>query len=199
MDVGSDELGLPLYLAPLVLVAMNLVYSAGAYPSGVLSDRVAPSRLLTLSLAALIATDICLALSDSVIGVFSGIALWGAHMALNQGLLSKLIADRAPPHLRASAFGLFNLCSRLSLLGASLLAGLLWTTFGAATTFLTGGGTVARRSDDSLFLEISGASRLMAGGLRPPLQSIFIAVSHVHAYLESTLHRQRKDVSTGNP
>lgn len=139
----AHQLGLPLYLAPLVLVAMNLVYSAGAYPSGALSDRVAPSRLLTLSLVALIAADICLALSASVIGVFSGIGLWGAHMALSQGLLSKLIADRAPPHLRASAFGLFNLCSGLSLLGASLLAGLLWTTFGAATTFLTGGGIAA--------------------------------------------------------
>jgi len=139
----AHQLGHPLYLAPLVLVAMNLVYSAGAYPAGILSDRVSSSRLLTISLLTLIAADLCLALSDSVIGVFSGITLWGAHMALSQGLLSKLVADRAPPHLRASAFGLFNLCSGLSLLGASLLAGLLWTTFGATTTFLTGAGIAA--------------------------------------------------------
>ncbi|KJS28057.1 MAG: MFS transporter [Hyphomonas sp.] len=139
----AHQLGLPLYLAPLVLVAMNLVYSAGAYPAGMLSDRVSSSRLLTFSLLALIAADLCLALFDSVIGVFSGITLWGSHMALSQGLLSKLVADRAPPHLRASAFGLFNLCSGLSLLGASLLAGLLWTTFGATTTFLAGAGIAA--------------------------------------------------------
>jgi len=30
------------------------------------------------------------------VGVFAGIILWGTHMALTQGLMAKLVADRAP-------------------------------------------------------------------------------------------------------
>ena len=36
----AQQVGLPLYLAPLVLVAMNVVYSLSAYPFGKLSDSV---------------------------------------------------------------------------------------------------------------------------------------------------------------
>ena len=130
--------GLALALAPLVLVAMNLVYALGAYPAGVLADRMGPRGLLLASLAALIAADVLLALGDGLVMIFAGIALWGAHMALSQGLLSKLVADHAPAALRGSAFGVFNLSSGVAMLLASVIAGGLWTLFGAATTFWAG-------------------------------------------------------------
>ena len=135
--------GLPLTLAPLVLVAMNVVYALGAYPSGVLADRMGARGLLVAALVALIAADGLLASADSLSVIFVGIALWGLHMALSQGLLAKLLAERAPAALRGSAFGLFNLMSGVALLLASLLAGLLWDQFGAAATFLTGAGFAA--------------------------------------------------------
>ena len=130
--------GLALALAPLVLVAMNVVYALGAYPAGVLADRMGPRGLLLASLVALITADVLLALGDGLTMIFAGIALWGVHMALSQGLLSKLVADHAPAALRGSAFGVFNLSSGIALLLASALAGLLWTLFGAATTFWAG-------------------------------------------------------------
>ena len=132
--------GLPLALAPLVLVVMNVVYALGAYPAGVLSDRVAPRGLLLSGLAALIAADLALALVPGLVGAFTGIALWGAHMALTQGLFAKLVADRAPEELRGSAFGLFNLATGVSLLVASVVAGLLWDRSGSNATFLVGAG-----------------------------------------------------------
>lgn len=130
--------GLALALAPLVLVVMNVVYALGAYPSGVLADRMGPRGLLLASLAALIAADVLLALGDGLVMIFAGIALWGMHMALSQGLLSKLVADHAPATLRGSAFGVFNLSSGIAMLLASAVAGGLWTLFGAATTFWAG-------------------------------------------------------------
>lgn len=75
-----------------------------------------------------------------LLSTFAGIALWGAHLALTQGLLAKLVAERAPDELRGSAFGIFNLAAGIAMLGASLLAGLLWDRIGPAATFLTGGG-----------------------------------------------------------
>jgi MFS family permease len=136
---ASDE-GLPLTFAPLVLVVMNLVYAAGAYPAGHLADRVSPVRLLGLGILCLIAADLVFALTSGLAGITIGLILWGAHMALTQGLLAKLVADLAPPHLRGSAFGMFNLMTGIALLLASVIAGLLWDSFGADMSFFAGAG-----------------------------------------------------------
>jgi MFS family permease len=134
----ASAVGLPLMWAPLVLVAMNLVYSLGAYPAGAASDRVKPRTMLVCGLAALVGADLLLAFASDLGGVFLGIALWGAHLALTQGLLAKLVADHAPPSLRGSAFGFFNLATGAALLVASVAAGVLWDQFGPGATFLAG-------------------------------------------------------------
>jgi MFS family permease len=87
---------------------------------------------------ALIAADIILAMSDTVAGTFVGVALWGLHMGLSQGLLAALVADTAPENLRGTAFGFFNLASGIAMLAASTLAGLLWSAYGPQYTFFTG-------------------------------------------------------------
>ncbi len=134
----ANEEGLPLALAPLVLVVMNVVYSLGAYPAGAWSDHASPKTLFLWGLAALISADLALAFTPGVFGAFVGIALWGAHMALTQGLLAKLVAQHAPADLRGSAFGLFNLAVGVAMLVASAVAGLLWEGIGSAATFLGG-------------------------------------------------------------
>lgn len=135
--------GLPLALAPLVLVAMNVVYALGAYPAGGLSDRLSARVLLGWGLVCLILADLALALLPGIGGAFLGIALWGAHMALTQGLLAKLVADHAPADLRGSAFGVFNLASGVALLFASVIAGMLWDWIGPDATFLAGAAFAA--------------------------------------------------------
>lgn len=134
----ASDVGLPLALAPLVLVVMNAVYSIGAYPSGALSDKIPARFLLIAGLIALIGADASLALLPNLIGAFVGITLWGVHMALTQGLFAKLVAAHAPADLRASAFGVFNLATGIALLIASVIAGILWDRFGPEATFIAG-------------------------------------------------------------
>ena len=110
-------------LAPLVMVGMNLVYSASAYPFGKLSDRIKHTTLLAWGLVALIAADLVLASGNYWTTVVTGVALWGVHMGMTQGLLATMVADTAPAELRATAYGFFNLMSGLALLLASALAG----------------------------------------------------------------------------
>jgi MFS family permease len=134
----AEQGGLPLAWIPLVLVAMNLVYSISAYPFGRLSDRMSHTKLLVLGLVVLIGADLVLAYADTWYVVFLGIALWGLHMGITQGLLATMVADTAPADLRGTAFGFFNLFSGVMMLAASALAGLLWDQLGASFTFYAG-------------------------------------------------------------
>lgn len=136
---GRDA-GIPLTLIPFVLIAMNVVYAAVSAPVGSLSDTLGRRGLLVLGIVALVAADLVLALAGGISGVIAGVALWGLHMGLTQGLLAALVADTAPPRLRGTAFGLFNLATGITLLAASTLAGALWSARGAPATFLTGAG-----------------------------------------------------------
>ena len=134
----AQQGGLALALVPLVLVIMNLVYSMSAYPIGKLSDRMNHHTLLALGLFVLIIADLVLATSDHWAFVLIGVAIWGLHMGMTQGLLATMIANTAPADLRGTAFGFFNLVSGIAMLFASIVAGLTWDSFGAEYTFIVG-------------------------------------------------------------
>jgi len=134
----AQEVGLALGYVPMVLIVMNVVYAAAAYPAGIAADRISRRALLIAGLAMLVAADIVLAAAASPWAAFIGAALWGLHMGLTQGLFAQLVADTAPAELRGTAFGIFNVAGGCALLLASVIAGALWSTFGATATFLTG-------------------------------------------------------------
>ncbi|GJH20204.1 MFS transporter [Caballeronia novacaledonica] len=132
--------GIPIALVPLVMVAMNLVYSVSAYPFGKLADSMSHDKLLAPGLVVLIASDVVLAHGNQWPVVLVGVALWGLHMGLTQGLLATMVAHTAPPDLKGTAFGFFNLMSGLAMLVASVVAGELWDRLGASATFYAGAG-----------------------------------------------------------
>ncbi len=134
----AQATGLPFVLVPAVLILMNLVYAAAAYPAGLLSDKTDRFRVLAAGLALLIAADLVLGFATTILGVAAGIVLWGLHMGFTQGLFAAMIADTAPAELRGTAFGIFNLLGGIATLVASVLAGALWEFFGPQATFLAG-------------------------------------------------------------
>lgn len=134
----AQQGGIAIALVPLVMVAMNVVYAGSAYPFGKLSDRMSHKMLLALGLVVLITADLVLAIDDHWTTVLAGVALWGLHMGMTQGLLARMVADAAPADLRGTAFGFFNLVSGIAMLIASALAGLLWDLLGASFTFYAG-------------------------------------------------------------
>lgn len=156
----AQQQGLPDAYVPLVLVLMNAVFALTAYPMGRLADRVNPTALLAAGLAVLVAADVVLALSPGLATTAVGIALWGLHMGMTQGVLAALVAANAPAGVRGTAFGLFYLVSGGAMLIASVVAGALWDAYGAPATFFAGAGfTVAAFA---LFL----AGRFSAGAAR---------------------------------
>ena len=147
----ARDVGLAIGFVPLIMIVMNVVSSACAYPAGAAADRLPPRTLLVAGLAMLIVSDALLAAASSPLPAFVGAGFWGLHMALTQGLLTKLIADTAPDELRGTAFGVFNLVSGGALLLASVIAGALWTAVGPAATFLAGAAFAAVAAAGLLF------------------------------------------------
>jgi MFS family permease len=139
----AQAVGLPVTLVPMVLVLMNVVYALAAYPAGVLSDHANRTTILAVGFGLLVAADLVLAFTNGLAGVATGVALWGLHMGFTQGLLATLVADTAPPELRGTAYGIFNLLCGLAMLVASVLAGALWDRIGPQSTFLAGAAFTA--------------------------------------------------------
>jgi len=139
----AQSVGLAIGFVPLVMIVMNVVYAIAAYPAGVAADRMSRRTLLLFGLAMLLFADLVLALAATPWQVFAGAALWGLHMGLTQGLLSKLVADNVPAELRGTAFGIFNLVTGVALLLASVVAGSLWELIGPFATFIAGAAFAA--------------------------------------------------------
>jgi len=137
------DVGLSAAMSPLTLAIFNLAYVALAYPAGALSDRMSPRTILMVGIAMLIAGNLVLAETGSFAGLVVGAVLWGAHMALTQGIFSRMIADSAPGELRATSFGAFYFVSGIGGLLASLGAGWLWDREGASATFVTSAAIAA--------------------------------------------------------
>jgi MFS family permease len=138
IDIGLSEA-----MSPLTLAIFNLAYVALAFPAGSLSDRMSPRAILIAGMGVLIAGNLVLAETNSFAGVVVGTALWGAHMALTQGIFSRMIADSAPEELRATSFGAFWFTSGVATLLASLGAGWLWDREGPSATFITSAAIAA--------------------------------------------------------
>ena len=132
IDIGLSEA-----MSPLTLAIFNLAYVALAYPAGSLSDRISPRHLLMVGIGALILGDLVLAKSSSFTGLLIGTILWGAHMALTQGIFARMLADSAPDDLRATSFGAFYFVTGLAQLLANILAGHLWDSDGSSAVFIS--------------------------------------------------------------
>jgi MFS family permease len=139
----AQSIGVPLSLIPMVLVVMNAVYSLTAYPAGYLYDRLGRNGPIAAGFSALVLSDLILAAGQNAWALGVGVALWGLHMGLTQGVLAAMVAESSTPNLRGTAFGLFSLASGAAVVAASTLAGWLWERFGAPSTFLTGAGLAA--------------------------------------------------------
>ena len=133
----ARDIGLSASYAPMIIVFLSCVYTAGSYPAGAAADRLSPRNLLLVGLSFLVAADVVIGFGHSVIPVFLGALLWGCHLALTQGVFSKLIAEFAPSDLRGTGFGVFDLGRGLAFVVANAVAGYCWKASGPPAAFFT--------------------------------------------------------------
>ena len=134
----ANQVGVDAAFVPMILVLTHTVYSATAYPFGILADRVDRRMQLGMGAIVLATAHVTLAAATSIEMTALGAAIWGLQLAITQGLLAASIADAAPDKLRGTAFGIFDLAVGFATFLASAAAGMLWVIGGPALVFAVG-------------------------------------------------------------
>ena len=131
----GQERGLSLLQVMGMSLTFNAIYTVFAGPLGAWSDRVGRRRLILTGWLAYGLVYLGLAFSQAGWQVWILYALYGLYYAATEGAAKALVADLVPLEQRGTAYGLFNAAIGLTVLPASLLAGLLWQGLGAWTGF----------------------------------------------------------------
>lgn len=134
----GKERGLSVLQVMLMLLTFNAVYTLLAGPAGALSDRIGRRKLILFGWLAYGLIYLGFALSTTGVGVWLLFGLYGIYYAFTEGAGKALIADLVPSEKRGTAYGLYSAAVGLSAFPASAIAGVLWTQFGAPSTFYFG-------------------------------------------------------------
>jgi MFS family permease len=125
----------------LLYLLMNITYFLISYPAGRLSDHMGRRILLVSGYLVYGLVYIGFALANSSLAFILLFGIYGLYIGLTQGVEKAFLADVAPVQQRASVFGLHALVVGVTLLPASLIAGVLWDIYGSAAPFWFGGFT----------------------------------------------------------
>ncbi len=129
--------GLAIHWVPLIWAAASAAKVVVVAPAGRLSDRLGRLPIVVAGWLLRIVLLILLALvTDGTATVWILFLAYSASIALTEPAERALIGDFAPPHQRATAFGLYHLVSGVFVLPGAVLFGLVWQRFSMPSAFL---------------------------------------------------------------
>src|SRR5207245_1837891 len=127
----------------LLYVLYNIVYAAHAFPAGILSDRVGRKPVVLTGYIAFIAMATLLVFSDLLAILVLAFVLYGLSYGMAEGTQRALVADFAPPNIKATVLGAYHTCVGAVKLASGVVAGLLWIAFAPRPTCPVGAATFA--------------------------------------------------------
>jgi len=122
----AKDAGIPVSLIPILWVVLHISKSLSATPGGVLSDRLGRRDVIIAGWLLYSMVYWAFAWAETPGMIWLLFAIYGLFYGLTEGGERALVADLVQPHLRGTAYGLYNFSIGISTLPASLLMGLLW-------------------------------------------------------------------------
>jgi len=132
------EEGIPVAFIPAVWAALHVVKSAASVPGGALSDRIGRRGVIAAGWVVYAIVYAGFALTESPAALVALFLAYGLYYGLAESAERAMVADLAPPALAATAFGIHNAVTGFGALAASVVFGLVWTSFGAPLAFALG-------------------------------------------------------------
>ena len=137
--VKANEVGIKVTFIPLVYLVSSLVSVFLAIPFGSLSDRIGREKLLITGFLIYSLVYFGFGSTANVYVIVALFALYGIYSALTDGVQKAMISDLTDENKKGTGMGIYNAMLGITLLPASLIAGLLYDKVNSSIPFYFGG------------------------------------------------------------
>lgn len=141
--IRANEAGIKVAFIPLVYLVTNVVSVVTAIPAGSLSDRIGKERLLIAGflIYAVVYLFFGMNVGDGAILIL--FALYGLYSAATDGIQKAFVADMTDANKKGTALGIYNALLGITLLPASIIAGVLYDRVNSSVPFFFGSAMAA--------------------------------------------------------
>ena len=136
--VKANEAGIKVAFIPLVYLITNLVSVVAAIPAGSLSDRIGKEKLLIAGFLIYTVVYLFFGMNVDKIALFILFALYGLYSAATDGVQKAFVADMTDRNKKGTALGIYNALLGITLLPASIIAGVLYDRVNSSVPFRFG-------------------------------------------------------------
>lgn len=124
--VKASDIGIAAPFIPMIYLLFNSVSVIFAIPAGILSDKIGRERLIIFGYLMYSLIYFGFGRTSSQVMVVLLFALYGLYSAATDGIQKALVSDLIPKDKRGTGLGIYNSLVGMTLLPASVIAGLLY-------------------------------------------------------------------------
>ncbi len=139
--VKANEVGVKVAFIPLVYLITSVVSVLLSIPIGVLSDKIGKERVLIVGYIIYAIVYFGFGATTSVMTIVSLFALYGLYSAATDGIQKAFVSDMVDGNKKGTGLGLYNALLGITLLPASLIAGILYDKVNSSVPFYFGAST----------------------------------------------------------
>jgi MFS family permease len=139
--VKANEVGVRVALIPLVYLVTNAVSVFAAIPTGSLSDRIGKEKILVIGYMIYSVVYYGFGVTTSTGAMVALFALYGLYSAATDGIQKAFISDMIDKNKQGTGLGIYNGLLGVTLLPASLIAGILYDKINSHVPFYFGAAT----------------------------------------------------------
>jgi MFS family permease len=136
--VKANEAGIKVAFIPLVYLITNTVAVIAAIPLGSLSDRVGKEKILVAGFLIYALVYFLFGRTSDTVAITLLFALYGLYSAATDGIQKAFVTDIVDKNKKGTGLGIYNAILGITLLPASIIAGVLYDRAGSAAPFYFG-------------------------------------------------------------
>ncbi len=133
----ANDLGVALFLIPLIYLIYNIFYATSAYPAGRLSDKIGRTLILLGAFLLFALVNLGFAFVSKEIYLWPLFALYGLFIGLTDGVFKAFVSDLSAKEHQGEAFGIYHTIIGATTFLGNVAAGYLWQSYGPVWPFAT--------------------------------------------------------------
>jgi len=139
--VKANDVGIRVAYIPLVYLITSLVAVLLSIPVGTLSDRIGKEKILIAGFVIYAIVYFGFGITTSTRAIVALFALYGLYSAATDGIQKAFISDLTDKNKQGTGLGIYHALLGITLLPASLIAGILYDKVNSSVPFYFGAAT----------------------------------------------------------